>query len=189
MKKIILFVLLLTCSICKADTICCLEPHAHFYIQPYGDFTRKEAVEVSKQLTRTLSKVFPLEFKIVKILPNKPLPKKAYYKPRNRYLANVLLQDLPSYNFPGYTIGLTHKDISYKMYGYENYGIIGLTASGKCLSIVSDYRAKGQKFVNVIVHEIGHGVFNLGHCSNKNCIMCNHYKGKVITTCKDHTML
>lgn len=168
-------------------------PMAYFYLQPYGDFSQKEAQKVGEQLIAKLKKTYDGAFKVVKILPNKSLPSKAYYKPKNRYLANELLKDLPDYSFPVYVIGLTHKDISYKIHGHSNYGIMGLTPRGYCKSIISDYRIKGQNFVKVIIHEIGHGLLYAKHCKNPNCIMCDfsYLKNKsyVLKLCKAHSYM
>lgn len=67
---------------------------------------------------------------------------------------------------------------------------MGLTPLGKNKSIVSDFRAKGDDFVAVIVHEFGHGFFGLRHCLDTNCIMCDYQKhiGKPFSfnLCKEH---
>lgn len=63
---------------------------------------------------KSIKSVFACTIDTVKVLPNKQLPQSAYYKPRNRYLANVLLRDLPETTNSIYIIGLTHKDISFK---------------------------------------------------------------------------
>ncbi len=56
--------------------------------------------------------------------------------------------------------------------------------------LVSDFRAKGDDFVAVIVHEFGHGFFGLRHCLDTNCIMCDYqkHKGKPFSfnLCKEH---
>lgn len=155
---------------------CC--PHATIYLQPYDNFTQHEAKSLCKDIKKGIKSVFACTIDAVKVLPNKQLPQSAYYKPRNRYLANVLLRDLPETANPIYIIGLTHKDISFKIHNSENYGIMGLTPLAKNKSIVSDYRVKGKDFIAVIVHEFGHGLYGATHCSDKNCIMCDYQKHK-----------
>ena len=147
-------------------------------MQPYDNFTQHEAKSLCKDIKKGIKSVFACTIDTVKVLPNKQLPQSAYYKPRNRYLANVLLRDLPETANPIYIIGLTHKDISFKIHNSENYGIMGLTPLAKNKSIVSDYRVKGKDFIAVIVHEFGHGLYGATHCSDKNCIMCDYQKLK-----------
>ncbi len=152
------------------------DPIAFIYLQPYDDFTQEEALELAPKITKGLDKVFPGDWTHVKVLPNKALPTNAYYKPRNRYLANELLKDLKWEGDFSYTIGLTHKDISYKIHNQDNYGIQGLTPIRGSKSIVSDFRTKD--LVSVIVHEFGHGFWGLQHCSDPKCIMCDFQKLK-----------
>lgn len=186
--KLMRFVVILLLILASAGVKAC--PEVHIYLQPYGDFTQKEAKAVAKQLDSYVSETYAAYIKVVRILPNRALPKTAYYKPRKRYLANKLLADLPQQKSPVYIIGLTHKDISYRIHGYANYGIMGLTPLGVYRSVVSDYRVKDKEFVKMIIHEIGHGVFGAGHCSDSNCIMCDYsyHKGKpfVLKVCKNH---
>lgn len=153
-------------------------PTCYYYLQPYDNFTQHEAKSLCKDIKKGIKSVFACTIDTVKVLPNKQLPQSAYYKPRNRYLANVLLRDLPETANPIYIIGLTHKDISFKIHNSENYGIMGLTPLAKNKSIVSDYRVKGKDFIAVIVHEFGHGLYGATHCSDKNCIMCDYQKHK-----------
>lgn len=127
---------------------CC--PHATIYLQPYDNFTQQEAKSLCKDIKKGIKSVFACTIDTVKVLPNKQLPQSAYYKPRNRYLANVLLRDLPETANPIYIIGLTHKDISFKIHNSENYGIMGLTPLAKNKSIVSDYRVKGNLLAELI---------------------------------------
>lgn len=167
------------------------DPIAYIYLQPYDDFTQQEATKLASKITRGLSKVYGGDWTNVKVLANKDLPKKAYYKPRNRYLANELLKDLNINKEQSYVIGLTHKDISYKIHGQTNYGIMGLTPLNSNKSIVSDYRT--HDLVAVIVHEFGHGFYGARHCTNPKCIMCDYqkHKGKpfVYKLCKEHSFM
>ena len=162
------------------------------YLQPFDNFTEKEAAKVTKELGPAMSKIFPQMTWHFEVLPNKPLPKDAYYKPRNRYLANVLLKHL-STTKDKFIFGLTHKDISFKIHGYDNYGIRGLTPIGGNNSIVSNYRAKGNEFIMVMVHEFLHGYSKAPHCKNPDCLMCDHQfrKGKPmkIKLCEEHNYI
>lgn len=159
------------------------------YLQPFDNFTEKEAAKVTKELGPAMSKIFPDMKWHFKVLPAKPLPEDAYYKPRNRYLANMLLKHLKTTK-DKYIIGLTHKDISFKIHGYDNYGIRGLTPIGGNNSIVSDYRGKGNEFIMVIAHEFLHGYSRAPHCKNHDCLMCDHQfrmgKPMKVYLCKEH---
>lgn len=158
-------------------------------LQPFDNFTEKEAAKVTKELEPALSKIFPDMKWHFEIFSNKPLPEDAYYKPRNRYLGNVLLKHLTTTK-DKFIIGLTHKDISFKIHGYDNYGIRGLTPIGGNNSIVSDNRGKGNEFIMVIAHEFLHGYSRAPHCKNPACLMCDHQfrKGKPMKVylCKEH---
>lgn len=162
------------------------------YLQPFDNFTEKEAAKVTKELGPAMSKIFPQMTWHFEVLPNKPLPEDAYYKPRNRYLANVLLKHLGTTKGK-FIFGLTHKDISFKIHGYDNYGIRGLTPIGGNNSIVSNYRAKGNEFIMVMVHEFLHGYSKAPHCKNPECLMCDHQfrKGKPmkIKLCEEHNYI
>lgn len=158
-------------------------------LQPFDNFTEKEAAKVTKELEPALSKIFPDMKWHFEVLPNKPLPKEAYVKPLNRYRASDLLKHLKTTK-DKYILGLTHRDISHNIHGYENYGIRGLTPIGGNKSIISDHRGKDNVFIMVISHEFLHGYSRAPHCKNPDCLMCEHQyrKGKPmkINLCKEH---
>ena len=194
--KQILFLMMLTLSVsCTSNKSRqeiesrIADPYGNIWLQPYGDFTEADARRLCHKIEEGLDKVYGGTFPI-KVLPNKPLPDDAYYEPRKRYLASELLNDLPKMKFPDYVIGLTHKDISTEIHGQKNYGIMGLARLGGTKCIVSDYRAKGDNFIAVIVHEFGHCLFGAEHCQDPNCIMCDfqYLKGKKYHygVCKHH---
>ena len=80
-----------------------LEPCATIFLQPYEDFSQKEVEIVGNKVLKKLNKLY-YGYWSIKVLPSRPLPIKAYYKPRHRYLANVLLKDLPNRSSPIYII-------------------------------------------------------------------------------------
>lgn len=170
---------------------CC--PEVHICLQPYGKFTVQEARKLAPKIVGGLNQVYAGAWTVDTVLPAKPLPQEAYYKPRNRYLANVLLGELTPCAGTEYVIGLTLADISHRIHGQENYGIMGLTPLGVHKSIVSDYRAKDKNFVAVIVHEFGHGFYAAKHCQDPKCIMCDYqkHKGKpfVFELCHEHMFM
>ena len=104
-----------------------------------------------------------------------PLPKRAYYKPRNRYKADTLNLILKEKTKNGFvTIGLTNKDISTADGKNPDWGIMGLAyLSGKACSVSTFRLSKkniNEQFFKVAIHELGH-TQGLYHCPNKKCLM------------------
>lgn len=102
------------------------------------------------------------------------LPPSAYYKARNRYRADTILNYFKR-TYPGkWVIGLTSRDISATHRGYDDYGIMGLGSLQDQVCISSTYRIKKDKaqgVIKVILHEVGH-TRGLLHCtSGKPCVM------------------
>lgn len=155
----------------------CTRPHCRILIQPYADFSQDKAVEVSKELERALSEhVKELSVTDIQVLPNKPLTEDLMNKGKTRYRASKILdqqQDLikqPS----DVIIGLTDKDISTSIHGYEDWGILGLSYLNKNNCVISTYRVKDKsQFWKVVLHEFGHGFLGLDHCPNSDpsCFM------------------
>ena len=106
------------------------------------------------------------------------LPKAAFYKPRNRYRATVLLESINSYNGYDKIIGITSKDISTSKNNIYDWGIMGLANSPGRSCIISTYRIKtpnkvlfNDRFIKVALHELGH-TMGLPHCTFSNtCFM------------------
>jgi archaemetzincin len=115
------------------------------------------------------------------ISTGKPLPAFAFYKPRNRYIADSLLVFLtrvsPDKNEK--IIGITPKDISTRKGDIENWGILGLGDCPGPSCVISSFRAGRQKVKPVVfaqrmivlaLHELGH-TYGLQHCPDASCIM------------------
>ena len=106
------------------------------------------------------------------------LPIAAFYKPRNRYRATVLLESIDSYNGYDKIIGITTKDISTSKNNIYDWGIMGLANSPGRSCIISTYRIKtpnkllfNDRFIKVALHELGH-TMGLPHCTFSNtCFM------------------
>lgn len=126
----------------------------------------------------------------VAILPVVPLPKSAYYPPRERYKADKLLDYLATRTPAEYVkvIGLTTSDISTQKDEHADWGIFGLGQLGGRACVVSTFRLRAGKakepvflnrLVNVVNHELGH-TFGRDHCPTAGCIMLDA-GGKIAT--------
>jgi archaemetzincin len=153
----------------------------HIAIQPFG------AID-----TTQLKPILPFvskEYNNAKIEIVKPiaLPKQAYYKPRSRYRAEIILQFLDSLKNGAYdkVVGFTDKDISTTKGEYEDWGIFGLGDIDGYACVVSTFRLKKgnnkdlfkERLKRIIIHELGH-TFGLAHCDWPQCVMAN-YKGTI----------
>lgn len=107
-----------------------------------------------------------------------PYPDSAYYAPRKRYRADVLIQDLRK-RWPApedeLMIGFVPYDISCSVHGYKDYGVMGLTSYSLRTAVVSPHRLNDwntihDDFLKLVLHELGHAE-GLPHCSNDSCYM------------------
>jgi archaemetzincin len=158
-----------------ANVMAAAEPApAVIALQPFDD-VQAERLSVVKQ---GLEKAYSLK---VETLPVKPLPKAAWYAPRSRYRADILLDELTDHTPGTYriVIGLTAKDISVTKDQHEDWGIFGLGQLGGRTCVVSTFRlgARGadeaklrERLRKVAIHEVGH-VMGLPHCPHEGCVM------------------
>ncbi len=106
------------------------------------------------------------------------LPAAAYYKPRNRYRAPVLLTYLNTYSGYDNVIGITTKDISTTNKGIYDWGVMGLGNCPGKSCVISTFRMRtpnralfNDRFIKVALHELGH-TMGLPHCTfSKTCFM------------------
>lgn len=164
----------------KRDTI---------YLQPLGAGLKKSDILFVQQ---TLVDFSGLK---VKILPQKSLPKVAYYPPRKRYRAEIILDELQK-EVPAdglRVLGLTAKDISTTKGKYKDWGVIGLAYLSGRVCVISSFRCKKKaknahhaliRFAKTAVHEIGH-TLGLEHCPHRGCLM-EDAKGKVRTSDREY---
>ncbi|MBS1634953.1 MAG: hypothetical protein JST26_03455 [Bacteroidetes bacterium] len=115
-------------------------------------------------------------------METRPMPESAYYKERDRYRADTLLNYLKRNHdtLSDIILALTTHDISTSKGNIKDYGIMGLGFNPGNVCIVSSYRlskdTKSQKqisnrFIKVVLHELGHN-FGLTHCTySKTCYM------------------
>jgi archaemetzincin len=129
------------------------------------------------------------EYHAANIVIRKPiaLPQSAYYKPRNRYRAEKILEYLDSINDNTCyrVVGFTKKDISTTKGDVDDWGIFGLGTIEGYACVVSTFRLKKDgridlfegRLKRIIIHELGH-TFGLYHCDWRQCVMAN-YKGTI----------
>lgn len=142
-------------------------------IQPLGNVSSRAATAVKQGLETTYGVR-------VSILKTTPLPREAYYKPRNRYRADRLLTFLA--RTPGSydkVLGLTARDISTTKEDHYDWGIFGLGQLPGKACVLSSFRLqrKGpktptQRLTEVAIHELGH-TLGLPHCPTARCVMAD----------------
>lgn len=150
-------------------------------LQPYGDFSQKEAEALRVKLDEHLRPLWTDGSVGLQVLPAKPLPGRAYYRPRNRYRAGELLKDLKGRKDNSeVTIGLTHRDISTTIHGHDDYGIMGYSYRPGNVCVVSSFRMKNKDDMwKCVIHEFLHSR-GLPHCENAACYMKDaHGKGAI----------
>ena len=157
-----------------SDTLCTCPPesYVHIDLQPFGDFTQKEANQLKEELEKHLVPIYLSE---IEVLPKKDIPASCLYKPRNRYWAGNILGFLKQQNQGSdfVTIGLTHRDISTSIHGNYNYGIMGLSFRPGNACVVSTFRLKRKDDLwKVTTHEFLHSR-GLPHCKKNDpkCLM------------------
>ena len=157
-----------------SDTLCTCPPesYVHIDLQPFGDFTQKEANQLKEELEKHLVPIYLSE---IEVLPKKDIPASCLYKPRNRYWAGKILGFLKQQNQESdfVTIGLTHRDISTSIHGNYNYGIMGLSFRPGNACVVSTFRLKRKNDLwKVTTHEFLHSR-GLPHCKKDDlkCLM------------------
>lgn len=115
----------------------------------------------------------------VRVGKRRPLPKEAFYAPRQRYRADHLVRWLAKADGEDKVLGVAAADISMTARGHKDWGIVGLAQLGKRGAVVSVFRLKGSagKIGDVAVHEVGH-LLGRDHCPTVDCTM-HDAEGKV----------
>lgn len=148
---------------------------ATIYIYRYDDFSEAKAARLRDQLRQVYPSVILAKTSI-------PLPKKCYYKPRDRYKGTGLLDDLMKLKNGGYVLGLTRKIIYDKNDISPTFGIFGISYIGDSVSVISSLRPKTLKPLSnddlqeLMLHELGHA-FGLPHCKDERCMMVDAEHG------------
>ena len=150
-------------------------PFVKVSLQPYADFTQKEAKQLKNDLEKHLGGIISevrLEFEV---LPNKPLSAELKNDVGTRYRADKIINSLASdADRHHIIIALTHKDISVSYKGKSDWGVLGLSLIPKKVCVISSYRVKNQKDLwKLATHEFIHTCFEYMHCpdDNQKCIM------------------
>lgn len=112
-----------------------------------------------------------------------PLPRAAWYAPRKRWRADVILEHLltlvPEAPASTRVLGLTTKDISTTKGEHHDWGVFGLGYMPGQAAVISSHRLRrGAKdreqlrfrVATTAVHEVGH-TFGLDHCPEALCPM------------------
>lgn len=121
-------------------------------------------------------------------LKKSSLPSFAYFKERNRYKADSLLNYLAFLDAgkSRFTAGLTSKDISTTNGSNPDWGIFGLGSLSAKVCITSSFRLKRnatqslltERIQKVILHEIGHN-YGLRHCITPYPCFMKAAEGKI----------
>jgi archaemetzincin len=133
-------------------------------LQPFSDLPIKKAEYIFKKIQK-----IGLNTKLLTAIN---LPSLAYYKPRNRYRADSLIDWLRDRVIANQVIvGITSKDISTTKLPNPDSGIMGLGFMNGPACIVSTFRLHSdEQLFKTILHELGHN-FGLDHCPVKTCFM------------------
>ncbi len=136
-------------------------------IQPFSDAGDDQVNYVLMEIKKLYPKV--------ELKKPIPIPALAYYKARNRYRADSLVNYLNRQHTPGHvTMALTTKDISWTKGTISDYGIMGLGLCPGNACVASTYRLSKtntlDQLYKIAIHELGH-TQGLKHCPHKTCYM------------------
>ena len=136
---------------------------------------------ISPQLSKELIAAIATQYNADVVLQPKVqmLPTSTYYKPRNRYRADLILKyinQLPANH--DYYLAVTTHDISTTKGTVYDWGIMGLGEQPGKSCVLSTYRLRttnttlfNDRVIKVALHEIGHNL-GLPHCQySKTCYM------------------
>ena len=189
MKKVyclfIMSLLLLGCSNQennKIEDVDCLCPHATVYLQPYDNFTQKEANQLKEELEKHLVEILNGAFEI-EVLPNKQLTSDFLGETKTKYRIDKIISSLKKdADTHKIYIGLTHKDICREeKNGVTDWGVLGSSIATSHACVISTFRLKNKKrdLWKLATHEFIHAYYDYPHCpkDSTHCLM-KDAKGK-----------
>lgn len=130
------------------DEQCCCPPL--IYLQPFNDFSLKEAREVQQHLKAFLNGLGNCASDMeVEILPPKKINNDMLNSVRTRYRADKIINSYKdSTNSHVIIIGMLHDDISIPYKGKADWGVLGFSYKGGHAGIASSYRLKNNRKCN-----------------------------------------
>ncbi|MBR6283049.1 MAG: hypothetical protein IKR25_01980 [Muribaculaceae bacterium] len=178
-------VLLIGCSDHGSDasnksTVKPSKSHTTILLQPLGDFSQKEALQLKQELEKRLVPMVDVHIDTIKLLPAKPLQKEWFNAAHTRYRGNIILKSLAPKEKHTTIIALMHNDISTNLHGYDDWGVLGLSMHCYHSCVVSTYRLGSKnRLWQTACHEFIHTYYHWPHCpkDNPDCIM-RDAKGK-----------
>lgn len=176
---LLLFLSLLSCTNAKKEDRAISSKV--IVIQPLGNFKTDQAKKVLVQIKTINPRVV--------LRKNISFPENSYYKPRNRYRADSIIENLRNkIGADSVIVGLSNADLSTTKNGIKDWGIMGLGYRPGKSCVVSDFRMavknRNQQFYKVVLHELGH-TEGLSHCKTKTCLMRDAEGGNHLDEEKD----
>ena len=151
-------------------------PHATIYLQPYDNFTQKEANKLKGELEKHWDELLGGAFEVV-VLPNKQLPSDFLGETKTKYRIDKIIHSLEkdAASDKNY-IGLTHKDICRdQKNGVTDWGVLGSSIATSHACAISTYRLKNKKrdLWKLVTHEFIHTYYDYPHChkDSTHCLM------------------
>ena len=151
-------------------------PQTTVYLQPYDNFTQKEAERLKAELDKHLGDILDEAFRVV-VLPNKPLSDSFLGETKTKYRIDRVIADMKGKaDKHNIYIGVTHRDICMRnKNGVKDWGVLGCSISSNHACVVSDHRLKHNKsdLWKVATHEFIHTYYAYPHCpkDSSHCLM------------------
>lgn len=156
---ILLFAQLISKTLVKENEMavwgdCCY--HATVYLQPYDDFSHREAKRLKADIEKHIGGVLDGTF-TVEVLPGIPLPDSLLGESKAKYRTDKMIDGLKGRaDEHNIYIGLTHRDICREQKnGVKDWGVVGSSIAAYHACVVSDHRLNHKKsdLWKVAMHE------------------------------------